>query len=176
MEWNGNSSGTWQVIAVGSTTPFLDPVQWGLVRYTESNGSYDTHFGQYGTGVAVPGVQGVPYSAALEGSGGYASASNDPSVKIVAAGGYNNDFEVARFTNTSTAGGSLDTTFGRSGVLSTDFGTSSTSSVDVAFSVVLITNSGDDLASDILVGGSTGSNGGQIALADYLTSNRPQLS
>jgi hypothetical protein len=179
MEWNGNTTGTWQIIAVGSSTPFLDPVQWGLVRYNESNGSRDIHFGQYGSGVAVPGVPGVPYSAALEGSGGFASATNDTNVKIIATGAANNDFATARFTNTTTGGGALDHTFGSPNtgyVMYSDFGTSSASSIDSAFSLALITGPGDDLATDILVGGSTNTNGGQIALADYLTSNSPVVT
>jgi len=83
---------------------------------------------------------------------------------------------VARFTNSARGGGSLDTSFGVNGVFTTDFGSGSSSTIDVAHSIGILTDQNDDGATDILVGGSTNSDDGQMAIADYLPTNKPTIT
>ncbi|WFP52110.1 cadherin domain-containing protein [Methylomonas sp. EFPC3] len=77
-----------------------------LVQYN-ADGTLDTSFGG-GTGKAVSGLSGSDdgYSFAVQSDG-----------KILVAGSYGNDFMLMRFNSN----GSVDTSFGTSGVVTTDF-------------------------------------------------------
>lgn len=177
LEWQDTNTGNWYLIGVGSTTANGSD-QFALARYNESNGSLNNSFGPNGNGLSVPSVYGDAYSAALQGSGnGNTDVHTDPAAKIVAAGGNGSDFVIARFTNSASGGGSLDTTFGNFGVVQIDFGSSTASSTDTARSIILPTDpSGDDTATDFLVAGSTNTNSGSMAIVDYSPQNHPTIS
>jgi Domain of unknown function (DUF5122) beta-propeller len=177
LEWQDTNTGNWYLIGVGSTTANGSD-QFALARYNESNGSRNNSFGPNGNGLSVPGLYGDAYSAALQGSGnGNTDVHTDPAAKIVAAGGNGSDFVIARFTNSASGGGNLDTTFGNFGVVQIDFGSSTASSTDTARSIILPTDpSGDDTATDFLVAGSTNTNSGSMAIVDYSPQNHPTIS
>jgi uncharacterized delta-60 repeat protein len=97
-----------KIVAVGSAGSDADPF---VVRYS-SNGSLDTSFGSGGKAT-------IPSS--LVGQGSFNAVSLQPDGKIVAAGtsfsgAKGQDFVVARYN----ANGSLDASFGTSGIATTD--------------------------------------------------------
>ena len=103
-----------KIIVAGGTYPIFPSAdgQFALARYN-SNGSLDTSFGDNGL-----------VRTTFSSSGCYASAlALQPDGKIIAAGtnyidfSSNSDFAVARYNSNGT----LDTSFGTSGLVSTEF-------------------------------------------------------
>ncbi|MFH8627539.1 calcium-binding protein [Streptomyces vietnamensis] len=129
-----------RILAVGGA----DQGEFGLARYT-SNGSPDTTFGG-GDGMVTTNFSGFDEAEGV---------ALQPDGKIVAAGGGGFDFALARYN----PDGSLDTGFGSGGRVTTDIGNYE---FDSAFGGVVLQPDGRMVAA-----GSTGSGGGDFALARY---------
>jgi uncharacterized delta-60 repeat protein len=121
----GNAEGLYVTVQtdgkiIGTHTNYGDI---GLVRY-KTEGTFDSTFGVNGRSIVdMSGVDDRAYSILLQ-----------PDQKIIVAGGfnydfYNTNFGVARFKTDGT----LDSSFGSSGITSVDF----SGSVDVAFAAAL---------------------------------------
>ena len=158
--------------------------RFAVVSYLRSNGSRDPEFKMtgYSNGVAI-GPSGVAYDAKVQHTAGA------PGFGMVVAGGTgvpgdtSNDFVLARFVTHESlgtgVGGALDTQFGSSGVATTDFNNAPTynSGYDVARGIDFAFNADESNSphqhSIVAAGFSgTGVTGGNLALAEYLPSNR----
>ena len=182
-----DSSANYHLIPVGATNAIGGVQKFGLARFLDNSPNaptLDTGFGNH-TGAEVD-ANGTAYSAMLYNN--TANTSDPNNGKIIAAGTYNNDFEVARFTNTLSGGGVLDIGssghpgFGYQGIFESDFGAAdgSANTTDAALSLGMetYTDANGNFVPEIVVCGysSTPTTNQQIALADYLPNNDPLLT
>ena len=152
-----------RIVAVGQTT--YGGNRFGVAAYTSSGARDTSNFNSpRGLEGLTIGTNSVAYSVAVDSSSNIILAGTATGATNMS--GTSNDFALERISKSGVA----DTAFGSSGVITTDFSNGSifTSGYDVARGVAV------DSDGTIVAAGrtGTGSAGGYLAVARYLSSNQ----